>query len=702
MVFGVNVASSEDPLCDDYVIEHLREADVQHVRMAWSVNSAGKYPERFLNRLLDEGLDVMIALVPDPKAAARIADDEACAQRWRTLVRTFLEGYASRVQIIEIGNAPNRPSWSGYSPRGYIAAWQIAAEEAQAFDVVLAGPNISDFEPFFNIAYLKAMQRNGARVNIQTDNLFVERSVQPEADDPSAMGKSLSRLVRLNLTKKINILVHIGNALGVSRSFCTYTCWTSRRLDRWSTHPQRKGADYLARYLVICAVNGKLERVYWGPLIDRRDGLIDCGDIDYPAVDNVACYEKVRGRVQNFEPTISFYTFKFITGLLKTSRCSQASAQTGGINHAIFEDAEFEHHVMWAPDRMTYDLSALYPGDTLASALARTAAGVEMAASTHSNTIRESPLVLSWPLHGKAVRPSEEQIRKLQPVGAKNLLNGLDYDTHLVPIESARWRGAVNLRRGQARTLAQGLLPDQLRALPVINVLRDKRNKLWTVASPLDNKLLVVKQNRAKGIKRFSYLFRDSKGLRHHNNATEMLRRGINTPRPVAYTEQHNRSGVAENYYVSEFVAGAFSTRDLFAAFKEGAHSFRGLDRRTWLEHIARFVAYMHKRRVVHRDLSSGNLLITMVDGVPNIAAIDIGRATIDRDRGYDADIKRICYKLNWSDRETFVSVYRDALPYRKLRFWRLLLYSYDAKLQLKRLVKGNLSIRDAFGKRVH
>ncbi len=685
---GVNVATSAQESCDDYVIDKLQEADIRHVRLAWGANSPGSYTERFLQRLLAEEFDVMVALVPDPSIADRIDRSADAQQQWRQFAENFLHTYGHRVAVIEIGNTPNRPRWSGYTPAAYLQAWRIAAQAASGLNLELAGPNISDFEPFFNAAYMRGMRRIHAAPHIHTDNLFVERAVQPEAYDPSALGKLLAKAARLNLVKKINILADIGRKSGAAGTYCTYTCWTHRRLARWTTVPQQKGADYLARYMIISAVTGKLDRLYWGPLIDGRDGLIDCGNKGYPEVDNVTHYAKVRGRVEDFDVTQSFHAFKFISNLIKGSECVQALCGIEGLCHFIFVDQDNEHHILWAPDRWTFDLYTLYPQD-YEDALPRSVCGGVLQDETAQRHIRETPMVLTWPRSAAPFRPTPHAIRNLAPLGPKGTVYGLNNSWKPVDFGLSDWRGVANIKRHGNDKQADALAPDPISSLPVGKILRDKRNKLWTVNNPNGNGGLVVKLNRAIGAKRISYLFKDSKGKRHWNNATEMLRRGVNTPQPIAYAERSANPGVADNYYISEYLEDAFSTRDLFTAFALGEQSFRGISKEEWLTLVAGFVANMHMRHVIHRDLSSGNLLITLDGGTPKIYAIDIGRAHIDKSYNRNTDLNRICYKLDWPDREFFVAAYQAAFPNKPLRLWRASLRSYDAKQYLKKRIKG-------------
>ncbi|MEM9621413.1 MAG: lipopolysaccharide kinase InaA family protein [Pseudomonadota bacterium] len=691
--FGINVASAPDPQCDDYVIAQLRDLGMQQVRLAWDDEAANNYTGRFLERLLSEGFAVMVLLVPANADASKLETDPAAAKRWRALVVDFLENYGNQVTLCEVGSTPNRPRWSGLTPRGYLTAWHIAAEEAAARNVDLAGPNVSDFEPAFNLAYLKHMQSTGYRPRVHTDNLFVERSKEPEQYDPSALGSLLARPARLNLAKKINIFKDLSQRYGVERTYCTYTCWTSPRLARWSVFPAAKGADYLVRYLVICAASGGLQRVYWGPLVDHRDGLIDCGNTDYPVVDNVTNYKSIRGALTDFSPTPAYFAFRFITGLLQGTYCQNGVGSSRGVNHYAFSDAENTHHIVWAPDARTFDLRYLYP-EHLSAALVRDVHGQSLSAPYQRNQIGESPLLLTWPKSVDVSIPDLHRIRTCPPIGPAGTLHMPHKGWRTTTIANEEWLGIAKIPEHVDAATADTLLPERLHTYTVQKSLRDKRNKLWTIHNPTtpdaaSGNLLVVKQNRARGVKRFSYLLTESKGKRHWNNASTMLRRGINTPQPIAYVENKQLAGIRDNYYIAEHIDDAFSTRDLFTAFAEGDTAYRDIAKAEWLAIVARFVAQMHIKRIIHRDLSSGNILIRIHNGTPELYAIDIGRARIDRRYTPAVDIKRICYKLSWPDRKTFVTHYQQAIPRKSIKYWRTAIYSYELKQKSKKWLKG-------------
>lgn len=682
MALGLNIAGSAEPGFEDYTIRVLKLAGIHHVRMAWSVD-AEPFTESLFRRLVNEEIRVMVTLLLPMQAAKKLADDADVQQQWRLFVRDFLKRFGGTVDTLEIGNAPNRPKWSGYTPLSYLAAWEIANEEAAQHGLSLAGPNISDFEPFFNIACLRSMRRSGSLPNVQTDNLFVERAIEPEAYDPSAMGRPLMNVARFNLAKKIRILADLGASMGVTRNYCTYTCWTRLRLARWTCQPERKGSDYLARYLLIAASTGRMERLYWGPLVDGRDGLIDCGDRDYPVIDNVAHYRSVRGKIENFWVSPAFWTLKFFTELVQTSDCVNVMSTPSGLYAFVFQSDENVHHIYFAPDRRVFDVSTLYPDDQVA-AIVRNDRGRR---KNHFNgLVGESPLALTW---GTSSAPTVDRTAfgQLTPIGGTGVIHRLELAVEREPVElnSDTWRGVVSRPVNSGTGKVELLAPDNLNALPPVHKLRDKRNKLWVVESALHPQSLVIKLNRATGGRRLSYLFSQSKAIRHWNNANEMLRRGISTPAPVAFFERHTFKAVRANYYVSEYLPDSFSARDVFAAFTQGETSYRGIDKQTWIDAVAGCVAYMHRKRIIHRDLSAGNLLIQLQDGVPKVSVIDIGRAQLDTIDGAYKDLQRICFKLDWPDRETFIKSYQLAHPRGQTKHWRRACRAYDLKLTWKR-----------------
>ncbi|MGI9324514.1 MAG: lipopolysaccharide kinase InaA family protein, partial [Pseudomonadales bacterium] len=547
----------------------------------------------------------------------------------------------------------------------------------------------------------------GPSPSIHTVNLFVERVMQPEVSDHRAVGRWATNLARLNLVKKARILNSISKQQGIGQTVCSYNCWTRKRLARENVAPLVKQVDYLVRYLLLAAASGALDRVYWGPLICNRDGLIDCGDANYPEIDNVSFHARARGCVDDYQKLPAYTALQSMCRLLRGAKRVRAVSAENGLTHVAVVDADdTESHVVWCVDGCIAPLSRLYPTTSLEEAMFQSPLGEVLESSILNVT--EHPLLIRWLDPAKMHQPSATQINGLADVRAERIVHGASSRLQSVLVDTPDWRGVVALADGaEVQTELARFLPEALLELQEEKVLRDKRNRLWNVRihDGLPG-LQTVKLNRARGIKRFTYRFTDSKGRRHWNNATEMLRRGINTPQPLAFFERPRNSGIRDNYYVCEFVADAFSCREVFSALSSGEDAYLGIERQQWLAQIAGFVASMHHRGVVHNDLSSGNIIMTLSDdGDLQFYLIDIGRAVVNRRKAYTsrgrfADLNRICYKLSWADRESFVQAYNGSIRGRLPRWWRLPLWSYDAKQNSKKLLKGNYRRKSASGRR--
>ena len=81
-----------------------------------------------------------------------------------------------------------------------------------------------------------------------------------------------------------------------------------------------------------------------------------------------------------------------------------------------------------------------------------------------------------------------------------------------------------------------------------------------------------------------------------------------------------------------------------------------------------------------------------------DIYVIDIGRARVQSDklsgRARLVDLMRICYKLDWNDRERFIQSYNRALGKEVSSLWRLPLQYYEAKQTIKKSVKKKLGLK--------
>jgi len=696
--FGVNVAPGTDTATDDYLLDRLRQLGIRQVRMDFSYDSWEAPAERLLQRLLDDGVEVMLDLLPPRAEAELLYEDLEAQQRWGNFLRQVFSAYAGRVTCFEIGNTPNRGRWSGFSSRSFVMASYIAAQQAGTSGIPLAGPNVSDFEPLYNATYLGLLARLRAVPAVHTDNLFVERVVEPEAYDHRVLGWIARGPLKLNLVKKARILRAMGAEAGCRELVCTYTCWTIKRLRRRSAWPEQKRVDYLVRYLALAAASDALARVYWGPLICSRDGLIDDRADDYPFVDQVSFYQKIRGKPTDFSRTPAFDALAYTVRQLAGAHCTWIVYEEDGLNGFAYQTKSGRHLLLaWCRDTVTRPLAHLLSAGDRAQSRYFSATGEVL---PEPAVISEHPLFIE--LSAPYLPPGPEQAcKKMHKDKTDDIVHLSCPQWQSIAWSDATWVGARMLRAGQQQgdlALAEALRPEKVAALEEVKVLRDVRNRLWNVRDPREVcDQVTVKLNRVKGIRKLSYRFRPSKGRRHWNNACHMLRRGVETPLPIAFYEAPERPGVSDSWYLCEFIPDAFSARDVYAAFRQGKDNYRGRDKDFWYVLIAGFVCSMHDKQVVHRDLSAGNLLLRpLTDGDFQPMVIDIGRARIwsgpgsrVRHRHRMLDLIRIAYKLSWPDRYRFIDYYESHLGKALSPLWRLPFVYYDSKQALKKTLKG-------------
>jgi hypothetical protein len=689
--FGVNVAAADDPVIDDYIVERLTELGISQVRMDFAYSSKNAPAQRLLDKLLDQGFQVLLDVFPNLEEAKILYKSREAQEQWASFLADIFQRYQGKVAYFEIGATPNRGKWSGFSSRSFLTAWHIANSVAKNYQVTLAGPNVSDFEPIFNATYLSLLRRIGGVPKIHTDNLFVERVIEPEAYDHRVFGRLATDTLKLNLIKKARILQNIGRDKGCDETWCTYTCWTRKRLNRRAAWPEDKAADYLVRYLALAAVSGALKRVYWGPLICSRDGLINAGDGEYPVIDQVSFYQCISSDQNKFTISPVFYAFKNTIARFSGARCVKSVHQVNGVSLFSFRGAGGkEFQLCWCRDGKSWPLTEFFTEDVLARAHFSDAVGQPI---PRPEVICEHPVFID--INNSSLEHTDRELTDATPQAIIHL-SSPDYQS--IAHRDSEWVGAYMLRRskqhGDLGTVTV-LYPEAIEKLEETAVLRDSRNRIWNVVDPRGlTAYVTVKLNRTVGFKRFSYRFRPSKGRRHWNNACEMLRRGVSTPLPVAFHERPNQSGVKDSWYLCEYIPDAFSARDVYAAFRDGADSFEGLDKYQWFTLLSTFVCEMHNRQIVHRDLSAGNFLIHR-DSNGNIQPmlIDIGRTWLGRGTGIKQrhrmlDLIRIAYKLNWEDREAFIKAYESHLGRPLSALWRIPFHYYDNKQRLKKSMK--------------
>lgn len=324
--FGLNVAPSSFPEGDDHIIKNLLEMGVQSVRVDYGYGSDKMHIERFLNKLIEHKIDIMLHLVQSKEQASRM-DEKVIQDEWRKFLENVMSRFSSDIKNYEIGSVPNRKKWSGYTIPDYIKSLKIASDVAEKYQVNIFAPNIQDFEPFWQVAIFEAIKDEGINIQGSTDNLFVDRAIQPEFYDGHVLGKRLKNLARMDIINKSRFLDSISEKYGIKIFISSFTQWN---LDVpapfYNSSKERLAnvddyADYLVRYYVLSAAGGYTDRVYWGHYASYKEGILDDSynpeKEDAPEVHHKFIYQ---GDPRIYKTRPAYNAYKTMTGFLSNSR----------------------------------------------------------------------------------------------------------------------------------------------------------------------------------------------------------------------------------------------------------------------------------------------------------------------------------------------------------------------------------------------
>lgn len=681
---GICVATSADPACDDYVLDHLRDMGIGHVRVDYTLGSDQNQTARLLEHLLANDIKVLLHMV-QPVEAARGMDRNDAQEEWREFVEHTLNRWGGSIEAVEIGSTVNRRKWSGYTLSRFMKAWRIAHEIARKHQVRLAGPNVTDFEPLYNFALLFAMRLKGLLPDAHTDNLFVERVTEPENYDHRILGRTIGSIIKCDLINKARLLNRIAEMHGVSETWSTHVAWSKRRIERVLCNFADKQADYLARYFILAAASTSLGRVYWGPMIGQREGVVDDGTDEYPdARPHVNLYDFAKGHVSGYKIRPALRALQTFVELIPGAEYDGSRVRAFGLEAHAFKTEKHMIHALWTINGKAAAVEGLYDAKSIEGSewISRDGCSLEVSPVM----ITESPVYVRWP-RGRSV----EVKQNAAPLPRLSI-----YKPARIYRDDV-WQGFLYASgNAEYNKLLEVIAPDKLDGAEKKEVLRDARNAVWSIADPCrEGGLIVVKRAlQTKWHRKIFDCLKPSKARRSWNGACELLRRGIDTPRPIAFFEHRHYAVAKLNYYLCEFVAGDLSVRSFFTAFAAGEDAFNGISSKDFYEHLSEFILAIHKRGVFFRDLSAGNVIVVSASGeTPSFALIDTARARFAERplemRKRLSDLKRICHPLDWGGREAFVGTYLQKLDQQFTRLRRLPFHLYDAKHRIKNKLRG-------------
>lgn len=180
-------------------------------------------------------------------------------------------------------------------------------------------------------------------------------------------------------------------------------------------------------------------------------------------------------------------------------------------------------------------------------------------------------------------------------------------------------------------------------------IIHNGRNRLWICR--LRDEVYVVKHFRKSVKNMLFYRFGRSKAAKSWHNATELTRRGINTPAPVAYVDTRNAAGcLLDCRYICRYEP----SESLFQAIEKYGNEA--------IESFAGFVNELHLKGIRHDDLNNTNVRVAKVDGEFVFSLIDLNRMKIYPDGmavpldGCFKNVCRFCCLDNFFD--TFITAY--------------------------------------------
>lgn len=682
----VGVAAANNPQVDQYIVEQLQQLGVQRVRLDFSYDDFEGNQSRLLSALIRAGFKLHLHLV-QPFSEAQAMETTEAQTKWQQFITQVCERYGPSITLLEIGSTINRKRWAGYTLQGFLSMWGLAYPIIKAHQIPLAGPSITDFEPLYNIGLFAILKARHQLPDIHTDNLFSERCTEPERDDHKILGHKLAPYGGFRLVKKAYVLQAIGAYYGVPVMHSPSAFWTLPRIARLLPDTLEKQADYLSRYMVLCAASGALQSAAWGPLICHREGLIDDGITPYPALERITYYQSVGDELNQYQIRPAFKAYQafiqLISGLM----------YQGQLNHReflevhCFSGPDFQLHVMWTTNGKVAALTDLYTTQQLASVAYINRDGQLL--TSQPTVVTESPLYIRF--NQSQAIPLKEEANIMPSVAIHAHVKASTYQVY----RTDQWRGLIaGATASENALLATALAPINMQAPSKQTTLRLARNAIWTIPDPRDpTKQLVVKQPVKMHLhKKWLDRYKPSKALRSWSGANELLRRGIQNAKPIAYFEHVNDQSLTQNFYICEYVPADFSVREMFSAFANGQESFQGISQQNAYQQVCSFLFNMHNKGVFFRDLSGGNILISQQQGTLAFSLIDTGRAHFFN-HGTPlskrlSDMARACNKLHASGRNTLMAMYMAQMG-KRFSIWHKLPFAlYNVKVSIKRKLK--------------
>ena len=685
---GINIASNDELDTDDYIFDRIHELGIKNLRIYFTYTDFNNHKSRLLKKLKDFDGNLIINISPPIKDASSIITEHGTLV-WRNFVEKLLNEFKEIKFMVEIGSTVNRQSWTGISYQGFYKLWSVAFNVCRIKNRKIIGPNVTDFEPFVNFGILKSLQSKHQLPDLLSNNMFAERTIQPEPYDPRVFIRKLPQCFKFDLYKKSAVYKFLAQEFKIKGIISPCSFWSIKRIGRLKDQPQQQRAKYVTRYFAMMAAKGNFEKVFWGALICHREGLIDNGlnEPEYPKIEQVTFYPEAKGYVSNYHITQSFRALQFFNQTVPGSTFIKSYSDNPSIQILEFETDNEIFHIIWTQNNCIADIQKFYHINQLRTVTSKDKYGNNINQPT---SINDDPMYLFWP---KESSPHLIQIPFVYPNAFVEQSKEKFYFLH-----DENWSGITQAKDIETyKLILKYCHPDTLLPPDKDQSLRKSRNAVWIKDIPNFGKVVIKKPMSIYRHKRFLDRNRPNKSLRAWNGTHILLSKGINAAKPIAvFNKKHDPSSL-ENYYISLYKEG-YSFNDLALHFKNDA-IFKGFTMRQIFEQCAEFINKMHSRGVFFNDLSAGNILMLIENNNFHFELIDTGRVkNFNSSLNYKTrktqrmkDLVRLLNKFDWEIRNIFLKHY-FALNNKKPSFFtKLQLVKYDVFVNSKRLRKKML-----------
>ncbi|MDY3070518.1 MAG: lipopolysaccharide kinase InaA family protein [Parabacteroides sp.] len=140
--------------------------------------------------------------------------------------------------------------------------------------------------------------------------------------------------------------------------------------------------------------------------------------------------------------------------------------------------------------------------------------------------------------------------------------------------------------------------------------------------------------------------FRPTKCERAYKYPEILIKKGFETPEPIAYIEERKWGLLHFSFFISK---QSSYKRDLYEFAEIPAN-----DCKEFIESFAKYTATLHNSGIFHRDYSPGNILFDIIDGKYHFSLIDINRMDFG-----NVSIEKGCsnFARLWGQKDLFVEL---------------------------------------------